>query len=97
MHQMFMDQIQSKPQSFMKYLNCLLNNFELVYDISFVFHYHSTLHSLRANDGTGRLLVDENDLLPKIPNLDMDAMRVAGDVRALEMPGLATMHTLWVR
>ena len=52
---------------------------------------------MRANDGTGRLLVDENDLLPKIPNLDMDAMRVAGDVRALEMPGLATMHTLWVR
>ena len=97
---MFMDQIQSKPQSFMKYLNCLLFfqiNFELVYDISFDFHYHSTLHSLRANDGTGRLLVDENDLLPKIPNLDMDAMRVAGDVRALEMPGLATMHTLWVR
>ena len=96
MHQMFMDQIQSKPQSFMKYLNCLLN-FELVYDISFVFHYHSTLHSLRANDGTGRLLVDENDLLPKIASLYMDSMRVAGDVRALEMPGLATMHTLWVR
>ena len=91
-----MDQIQSKPQSFMKYLNCLLH-FELVYDISFDFHYRSTLHSLRANDGTGRLLLDENDLLPKIPNLNMDSMRVAGDVRALEMPGLATMHTLWVR
>ena len=52
---------------------------------------------MRADDGTGSLLVDENDLLPKIPNLDMDSMRVAGDVRALEMPGLATMHTLWVR
>ena len=91
-----MDQIQSKPQSFMKYLNCLLN-FELEYDISFVFHYDSTLSSLRTNDGTGRLLVDKNDLLPKKTNSDMDFVRFAGDVRALEMPGLATMHTLWVR
>ena len=63
----------------------------------FLFPYRSTLSSLRANDGTGRLLVDENDLLPKKTNSDMDFVRFAGDVRALEMPGLATMHTLWVR
>ena len=58
---------------------------------------HSTLNSLRANDGTGRLLVDEHDLLPKENSSDIDSIRFAGDVRALEMPGLATMHTLWVR
>ena len=62
-----------------------------------MFHYDSTLSSLRTNDGTGRLLVDENDLLPKKTNSDMDLMRFAGDVRAVEMPGLATLHTLWVR
>ncbi len=40
----------------------------------------------------GKLLVDDNNLLPVI-----DGAVTAGDVRAIEMPGLATMHTLWVR
>ena len=42
----------------------------------------------------GKLLVQTHDLLPII---DEDGFEVAGDVRALEMPGLATMHTLFVR
>ena len=49
--------------------------------------------TLRALDGTGKLAVDEYNLLPF---LGADE-RKAGDVRAREMPGLATMHTLWVR
>ncbi len=36
--------------------------------------------------------MDENGLLPKIGN-----ERMAGDQRALEMPGLASVHTLFVR
>ena len=53
--------------------------------------------SLRANDSTGRLLVDENELLPQKTNDKKKLERIAGDVRALEMPGLTSMHTLWVR
>ena len=40
----------------------------------------------------GKLKVGDNNLLPEI-----DGQESAGDVRALEMPGLATMHTLFVR
>ena len=36
----------------------------------------------------------ENNLLPKD---DDTTEEIAGDVRAIEMPGLATMHTLFVR
>ena len=50
-----------------------------------------TASLIRAFKG-GRLLVEENGLLPRI-----DDVEIAGDVRALEMPGLASMHTLWVR
>ena len=49
---------------------------------------------LRALDGTGKLKTGDNDLLPQ----DEDTTEeVAGDVRAIEMPGLASMHTLFVR
>ena len=47
--------------------------------------------ALRGSDG--KLLVDEHNLLPK----NADGVRIAGDVRAIEMPGLAAMHTLFVR
>ena len=40
----------------------------------------------------GKLLIGDNNLLPIL-----DGVETAGDVRALEMPGLAAMHTLWVR
>ena len=40
----------------------------------------------------GKLLIEDNELLPQV-----DGEEVAGDTRALEMPGLATMHTLFVR
>ena len=52
---------------------------------------------LRANDGTGKLLVGANNTLP-ILSVDEDTVEeVAGDIRAREMPGLAAMHTLFVR
>ena len=47
--------------------------------------------SLRSNID-GKLLVDGPNFLPIIDNI-----QTAGDVRALEMPGLASMHTLFVR
>ena len=42
----------------------------------------------------GKLNVGANNLLPIDPE---DGVEIAGDVRALEMPGLAAMHTLFVR
>ncbi len=39
----------------------------------------------------------DNRLLPFTTLEDGTEVRFAGDVRAREMPGLATMHTLWVR
>ena len=53
-----------------------------------------SLTKLRTLDGTGKLRTGENELLP----LDDDTTEeIAGDVRAIEMPGLASMHTLFVR
>ena len=53
-----------------------------------------SLTALRALDGTGKLLTSENDLLP----INADTTEeFAGDIRAREMPGLAAMHTLFVR
>ena len=51
---------------------------------------------LRSGQG-GELKVNSavgysRDILPEI-----DGLLQAGDVRALEMPGLATLHTLWLR
>lgn len=40
----------------------------------------------------GLMATSDNDLLP-----DVNGRRLAGDVRALEMPGLASMHTIWLR
>ena len=47
---------------------------------------------LRANDGTGKLRVDPNSLLPTV-----NGSRIAGDQRRDEMPALAMMHTVFLR
>ena len=59
--------------------------------------FFSKLKSLRTNDGSGKLRLDGHSLLPRLNSSDTASHRFAGDVRALEMPGLATMHTLWAR
>jgi len=59
--------------------------------------------ALRANDGTGRLLVSKGDLLtfnteglPNAPSEDASFF-LAGDFRANEQVGLTAFHTLFVR
>ena len=59
--------------------------------------------ALRTHDGTGRLKVSRGHLLPfnepQLPNAGGNSpeLFLAGDVRANEQVGLASMHTLFVR
>jgi hypothetical protein len=59
--------------------------------------------ALRTNDGTGKLLVSEGNLLPfndeGLANAGGDSpdLFVAGDVRANEQVALTALHTLFVR
>ena len=52
-----------------------------------------TAASLRTNDGTGRLILDENGNLPR----GDDGMFQAGDVRVNEQQQLTAMHTVFAR
>lgn len=60
-------------------------------------------NALRTNDGTGRLLTSDGNLLPfntfGLPNGGGTdpALFVAGDVRSNEQVALTAMHTLWLR
>ena len=63
-------------------------------------HSDETAISLRTlADGLLKVLEDENgnDLLPEAENDDGEIVEFAGDFRAREMPGLLSMHTLFVR
>ncbi|MEL7472321.1 MAG: peroxidase family protein [Planctomycetota bacterium] len=69
---------------------------------------NSTATGLRANDGSGRLLVSADNMLPvndgtlgvtmgndgQFPD---NTLRAAGDVRANEVAGLTALHTVFVR
>jgi peroxidase len=52
---------------------------------------------LRKRDGTGKMKIGLNNLLPKLASVDFENVATAGDVRAREMPGLASMHTIFLR
>ena len=52
---------------------------------------------LRMRDGTGKMKVGPNNLLPKATTIGPEMVAIAGDIRAREMPGLASMHTIFVR
>ena len=60
--------------------------------------------ALRENDGSGRLRIQDDGLLPlntaglpNAPSAELPTLFLAGDVRANEQLGLTAMHTLWVR
>lgn len=59
--------------------------------------------TLRTNDGTGKMILDEKGYLPKnhwgLKNLPSESPHffVAGDIRANDHIGLMAMHNLWVR
>ena len=59
-------------------------------------HDDETAASIRSNS-SGLLLVSDQNLLPLRTNDDGELEGFAGDFRAIEMPGLQTMHTLFVR
>merc|ERR1719450_1236135 len=70
-----------------------INGITAFVDASNVYGSHEdTTNLLRENDGSGKLKLDSNFLLPILSE-----ERRAGDVRAREMPGLAAMHTLFAR
>lgn len=60
-------------------------------------------NTLRAHDGLGRMILDEQGYLPKntfgLPNLPSDIPHffVAGDIRVNDHIGLMAMHNLFVR
>jgi len=67
----------------------------------------STATALRANDGTGRMLVGAGNMLPNNSDVGINmgndgpfpdsSLQAAGDPRANEVAGLEAMHTVFVR
>jgi len=75
-----------------------MNGITAFVDASNVYGSNDETSILLRSGVDGKLLANENtssydrEMLPEI-----EGVLTAGDVRALEMPGLATMHTLWLR
>ena len=69
-----------------------MNGITAFVDASNVYGSSQDVNEALRDMSTGMMLVDGNGLLPEI-----NGTRTAGDVRALEMPGLAAMHTLFIR
>ena len=75
-----------------------MNGISAFVDASNVYGSSDEITSLLRSGVDGKLLVNTNttdydkEMLPEI-----EGVLTAGDVRALEMPGLATMHTLFLR
>ena len=71
-----------------------MNGITAFVDASNVYGSDEETSNLLRSNVDGKLLVhsDYVNLLPEI-----DGVLQAGDIRAIEMPGLATMHTLFLR
>ena len=75
-----------------------MNGITAFVDASNVYGSSDEITALLRSGVDGKLLVNTNtteydkEMLPEI-----EGVLTAGDVRATEMPGLATMHTLFLR
>jgi hypothetical protein len=82
-----------------------INNITAFIDASNVYGSDATREAeLRTNDGTGRLKLAPNGMLPKninafdnAPSAADPTMYLAGDIRCNEQIALTAMHTLFVR
>ena len=67
-----------------------------LYDIFSTVFWNLAINYLPRTLSGGLLKMGEDRLLPKLPGMDGDAF-TSGDERAVENPGLASIHTIFVR